>query len=152
MDYVQSLADDFAIIAPHLPDTVGSILDIGCGLAGIDVYLKRKYPDAHLTLLDSDGVTSNVGLTDAGGAGGSRECAESLLAANGIKPDRWLNIGTNEPLVADLVISLLSWGFHYPLTAYRVSGLCIADIRRGQPIPGAVIHRGKKSDRAIWIN
>lgn len=152
MDYAQSLADDFAMIEPHLPDAVDSILDIGCGLAGIDVYLKRKYPAAHLMLLDSDGAISNVGLTDAGGAGGSRECAESLLAANGIKPDQWLDIGTDEPLTAGLVISLLSWGFHYPLTAYRVSGLCIADIRRGQQIPGAVIHRGKKADRTIWIN
>jgi len=149
-DYADTVMSDFRNIEPHLPERVDSIIDIGCGMAGIDVFLKQKYPAATLTLLDSDGQTANVGLSPDAGAGGNREAAEALLAANGVKPDKWMDIGTKEPLIADLIISLLSWGFHYPLTAYTAIGLCIADIRHGQRIPGTVIFKGQKSDRAIW--
>lgn len=148
-DYGQSVVKDFEMIEPHLPAKVASILDIGCGLAGIDVLLKQKYPDAKLSLLDSDGKHSNSGFT--GGAGGNRQAAEELLAANGVKPDAWLDIGTKELLEADLVISLLSWGFHYPLSTYKVKGLCVADLRRGHEKPrGTVIWKASKSDRCLW--
>jgi len=103
-----------------------------------------------LTLLDSDGNATNTGLTEDGGAGGNRKAAEILLDANCIKVDRWLPIGTKELLEADLIVSLLSWGFHYPLSAYKVKGLCIADIRRGQKANGKVIWSALKSDRMVW--
>jgi len=149
-DYAESVEGCFRTIEPHLPECVESIIDIGCGIAGIDVHLKHKYPDAHLTLLDSDGDVSNSGLSEQGGAGGNRKAAEALLSANGIKVDRWLPIGTKEPLHADLIVSLLSWGFHYPLSAYKAKGLCIADIRHGQKQNGKVIWHALKSDRMVW--
>jgi hypothetical protein len=149
-NYAASVTADFAMIEPHLPEKVVSIIDIGCGVAGIDVHLKRKYPDAHLTLLDGDGGASNVGFSEKGAFGGDKKAAELLLEANGIKVDRWLPIGTKEPLEADLIVSLLSWGFHYPLSAYKVKGLCIADIRRGQKANGKLIWRALKSDRMVW--
>jgi len=149
-DYAKSVEYDFDMIAPHLPQTVASIIDIGCGVAGIDVHLKRKYPAAHLTLLDSDGAACNSGLSVKGAAGGDRKAAELMLESNGLKVDRWLPIGTAELLEADLIISLLSWGFHYPLSAYKAKGLCIADVRRGQPSPGKVIWMAKSSNRTVW--
>lgn len=150
VDYAQSVAYDFNMIEPHLPEHAASIIDIGCGVAGIDVHLKRKYPDAHLTLLDSDGEACNCGLSDNGGAGGDRKAAEALLSANGVRVDRWLPIGCTELLEADLIISLLSWGFHYPLSAYKAKGFCIADVRFWQPSPGKVIWKAQKSNRMAW--
>lgn len=151
VDYSKSVEADFEMIEPHLPKEVNSILDIGCGLAGIDVFLKRKYPKASLTLLDSDGSHGNAGFSAGGGAGGDRKLTQSLLEANEVKIDRWLDIGTKDCLSADLVISLLSWGFHYPLSEYSVEGLCIADIRHGHKAPkGLTISRELKYSRMMW--
>jgi hypothetical protein len=58
-DYVLSLVGDFEQITPYLPEKVNSILDIGCGLGGIDILLKQRFPEAHLSLLDSDGSPEN---------------------------------------------------------------------------------------------
>ena len=151
-DYASSVAEDFRQIEPFLPSEVSSILDIGCGLAGIDVYLKRKYPNARLELLDGGGTADMQPRYDYDGNKPycSRAATELLLEANGVKVDRWHDVGTQD-LRADLVISLLSWGFHFPLSAYRVSGFCIADIRRGrEKVDGQVIYRAEKYDRTAF--
>jgi hypothetical protein len=148
-DYLAELEMDFAQIEPHLPEKVDSILDIGCGLAGIDVYLKRKYPKAYLTLLDKDG--NDAVFCWDGTPYGSRREAEMLLEANNFKVDRWLPAGTTEPLKADLVVSLLAWGFHFPLDTYKVSGFCIADLRKGKEEPrGVVISENSKVARCAF--
>lgn len=159
--YAEWVAEDFASIEPYLPKRVNSILDIGCGMAGIDVFLKRRYPKASLSLLDGNG--SNVirkGTPNESGMGkwhqklkpySSRKHAEMLLSANGIAVDRWHNIGTKKTLEADLIVSLYSLGFHYPLSTYRLKGLCIADLRRErEPVRGEVIASGPKHDRCLF--
>lgn len=159
--YAEWVARDFTEIEPHLPERVYSILDIGCGMAGIDVLLKRRYPDAHLSLLDGDGANLvREGTPSASGRGkwnktlkpySSRKHAEMLLTANGVTVDRWHDVGTTEPLEADLIVSLFSLGFHFPLSTYRLKGLCIADLRRGkEPARGQVIASGAKHDRCMW--
>lgn len=151
--YATDVLADFAQLEPHLPERVESILDIGCGLAGIDVLLKRRYPDAKLYLLDGDGDETRSGWNPDGdlGAFNSRAATEELLKVNGIVPDGWYNIGSSKHLKADLVISLASWGYHYPLSTYRVSGLCIADLRKSaEPARGTVIREYKKRNRCIW--
>jgi hypothetical protein len=153
-DYALDVAADFAMIEPYLPARVESILDIGCGMCGIDVFLRRKYPLARLELLDSDGDKPFYGHGAECWPYGNRRAAEALLAANGAgKVDRWHDVGTRETLRADLVVSLLSWGFHYPLSSYRVEGFCVADIRhgRGEGPRGALIWAAKKSDRCAWL-
>lgn len=148
-EYRKELSEDFAQIEPHLPEKVDSIIDVGCGMAGIDVYLKRKYPQAKLTLLDGDGnLTNGYGYKAVSEPYNSRAATEEFLKANGVSVDRWLDIGTEEVLKADLIISLLSWGFHYPLSAYKADGYCIVDIRRNSSeVIGTVIHKAEKYDR-----
>lgn len=139
------------MILPFLPVEVESILDIGCGMAGIDVFLKRRYPKASLLLLDGDGDDPRDGWNEQLDAFSSRSVAAELLAANGVSVDRWLDVNTTEPLVADLVISLASWGYHYPLSTYKVSGFCIADLRKSQePQRGVVIMDYTKRARCAW--
>lgn len=149
--FVQSLVQDYDELLPHFPPKVDRILDIGCGLAGIDVLLKRLYPDAQLYLLDGDGDETRRGWNETLGAFSSRAAAEELLAANGVKADRWYDVNTKEHLEADLVISLASWGFHYPIRTYTVSGFCIADLRKVmEPVRGHIITEYPKRFRCKW--
>lgn len=149
--YVQTLAQDYEMMLPFLPPDVGTILDIGCGMAGIDVLLKRRYPAAQLWLLDGDGDEQRDGWNTTLGAFSSRAAADELLAANGVSADRWIDVNTNEPLSADLIISLASLGYHYPLFTYRLNGLCIMDLRdRSEPVRGKVIFKGHKFSRCLF--
>lgn len=150
-DYAADVEADFRMIEPYLPEKVDSIIDIGCGLAGIDVYLKRKYPHAHLTLVDNDGEVASYGYSGRSGGYGSRELALEFLAEHGITVDEWLDADTARPLKADLVVSILAWGFHYPLSSYKVHGFCIADIRKKCEAPrGRVIMEGLKHFRCAF--
>lgn len=150
-DYASEVEADFAQIEPFLPSQASSILDIGCGLAGIDVFLKRKYPGARLTLLDSDGDVAVYGWGEVNNPYGSRALAEELLMVNGVQVDEWLPAGTKGKLKADLVVSLVAWGFHFPLSTYDVEGFCIADFRKGrEPLRGTVIVENGKLARCAF--
>lgn len=150
-NFIPSLLADYELIRPFLPERVGTVLDIGCGMAGIDVLLKRHYPDAKLWLLDGDGTEPRDGWNAKLEAFSSRADADELLAANGIKADRWIDVNTHERLEADLVISLASWGYHYPLSTYDVGGFCIADLRKAKEEPrGTVIMDYPKRNRCAW--
>jgi hypothetical protein len=153
--YTAHVLEDFAGMAPHLPEKVGSILEIGCGIGALAALLKKRYPEARLELLDADEVNSPTG-----GSGyskkrelyNSRAETEALLAANGATVSRWHDIGATDLLEADLVVSLASWGYHYPLATYRVrSANVIADLRRSvEAQRGVVIFKGPKYDRCLF--
>jgi hypothetical protein len=151
--YAAHVAEDFAGIAQHLPEKVESILEVGCGVGALQVFMKARYPQARLELLDADTVTAE------GGSGystrtevyNSREHTEMLLGANGIKVDRWHEVGTKELLESDLIVSLASLGYHYPFSTYRLKGFCIIDLRRGQErTRGKIIFSGPKYDRCAF--
>lgn len=152
-DYAEDVKRDFEQMEPYLPEQVGSILDIGCGLAGINVYLKKKYPKATVSLLDGDGDFPVYGWGEANNPYGSQKAATELLEANGVSVDRWIPAGTKEDLRADLVVSTVAWGFHFPLKTYNVSGFCIADLRKNfEAVRGQVIAENSKVARCAWIN
>lgn len=151
--YATHVAEDFAGMAPHLPEKVNKIIEVGCGMAAIQVFLKLRYPGARLELLDADEISTE------GGAGystkkevyNSRRHTEMLLAANGVSVDRWHDIGTKDLLEADLILSMASLGYHYPLSTYRLRGLCIVDLRRGpEKARGKIIFQGPKYDRCVF--
>lgn len=144
---------DFDGMEPFLPEKVDTILEIGCGMAALQVLLHRKYPDAKIRLLDGDKVTRE------GGGGydknpdvyNSRRHTEMLLAANGVKVDRWYPLNTKQVLTADLIISTASMGYHYPVSTYRLNGTVIADLRRcSEELRGELIFVGPKYDRRIF--
>ena len=151
--YAAHVAEDFAGMEPHLPENVSSILEIGCGMALLEVHMKRRYPDARLDLLDADTITRDggAGYSNTPDQYTSRALTEMLLAANGVKVDRWHDIGTKALLEADLIISMASWGYHYPLSTYKTRGLHIVDLRRkSEPRRGKVIFEGPKYDRCLF--
>ncbi len=167
--YAALIYEYFLGMEPHFPTRVDRIIEVGCGLATIEVFIKRKYPDAHLSLLDGTG--ENIverGKPEEVGKGGwqdtlqpynSRAHTEMLLEANGVKVNRWIDIGTKELLKADLILSMASWGLHYPFSNYDAEGFVICDLRRaqeGQRISaikaagGKVVFVGPKYDRMAW--
>jgi len=152
-DFVSSVEDDFKTLEAYLPENVNSILDIGCGMAGIDIPLKKRYPEASLNLLDSDGKKCDYGWKTSCAPYNSREATDELLKENNVKVDRWIEAGTQELLIFDLIISIISWGFHYPLSTYNVKGFCFADLRKGkEPVRGRVIYEALKYNRCAFEN
>ena len=153
--YAASVAEDFVGMEPYLPAHVDSILEIGCGMAALQVHMKRKYPGARLELLDGDTVTreGGEGYSDKPDVYNSRAHTEMLLEANGVKVDRWHDIGTKELLEADLIISMASFCYHFPRSTYRIKGFAILDFRLGKgknPL-GKVIFVGPKYDRVAFV-
>lgn len=142
-EYGTELHRTFDSFSHLLPLIAENVLDIGCGMAGIDVLLGNHFPHADLWLLDKDGTSQTINC-------GFNERADDfahyhdfigafeLLSANGIDLNRVrpVDIGSAEfpERDFDVVISLLSWGFHYPIDTYapivRPGGVIIADIRK----------------------
>jgi SAM-dependent methyltransferase len=142
----EDIAREYESIRPALPAQSSAILDVGCGIGGIDVLLNRHYADNRPTfyLLDKTQV-DNVyyGFKSKGAFYNSLEVAKEVLIANGVASEKIELIqATQDNRIAiagpiDLVISLISWGFHYPVGTYlervhellRPGGQLILDVR-----------------------
>ena len=147
--YAAEMQHEYASLQPYLPPRCSAVLDIGCGVAGIDVLLYRHYAPTpiDLYLLDKSQVTPRVYylFQPHGAFYNSLDVATELLTLNGVPAARMhpreanardeIRVDTR----LDLVLSLLSWGFHYPVTTYvdRVHeqlhqhGVAILDVRKG---------------------
>ena len=141
---------EYSLVKKYLPANPSNILDIGWGVAGIDVMFHKHYialnSDPHFYLLDKSIINSKVyyGIEKEAAYYNSLDIAKRLLMANGVKES---HIHTQEVTEAplfpgmkfDLVISLISWGFHYPISAYldytygalTSGGTLIVDVRKG---------------------
>lgn len=126
--YLSNLQRDWDAVSPGLPRTADAILDIGCGVAGIDALLYQHYrqfgQNPIIYLLDKSEVSDELryGFSGRSRFYASLEEAERLLIANGVpeKNIRRFEVGPELPWSEkiDLVVSLHSWGFHYPLHTY----------------------------------
>jgi len=164
----EDMIAEYEIIKAHLPNNCSKILDIGCGVAGIDILLHRHYAcDGNLAfyLLDKTIVDKKVYylFEKEGSFYNSLELAKEILVKNGIPKENihLLEVPSDYKIYTepgfDLVISLLSWGFHYPVSTYleqvydllREGGYLIIDIRRGS---GGEKELGQrfKSVEIIW--
>lgn len=146
--FYQDMMSEYKQIREFLPDDCQSILDIGCGVGGIDVLLFRHYENKSqlkLHLLDKTQTSDRVyyGFQNKGAYYNSLELTREFLAKNGF-PVESVNLyeATADARIpldgkVDLVISLLSWGHHYPVSTYleqvyehlRPGGYLILDIR-----------------------
>lgn len=152
-EYVRWVERDYGDMRRFLPKEAKTVLDVGCGMAGIDVLLQRHYPGAKIRLLDGDGeaVVEGRGYNAVSAPYSSRAMTERLLASNGVTVDQWYEVGTEELLEADLIVSLASLGYHYPLSTYRLRGFVICDLRhRRETERGHVVARGRKYNRCAF--
>jgi hypothetical protein len=168
-DYGEVIAAEWAEIAPYLPAEVEAVLDIGCGVAGIDVHLHRRYPDATIYLLDRTERAARIpyGYGDPSFYN-SLAAAGELLEENGVPGDRVRTIQApgNDPLPeVGLVASLLAWGFHFPVMEYRdrlrlaPGAVAVLDLRCGTDGAAAMTERFElvatlraddKRERTAW--
>jgi SAM-dependent methyltransferase len=145
--YHDELAREFAAIKPFLPAAAANVLDIGCGLAGIDWFVDRHYGgNATIHLFDKDGTSEQIYYMfhEQAAYYCSLDLARTFLEGNGVAPERVVSHDASEKdfprrVRFDLVLSLISWGFHYPIGTYlkqvrktlATGGVVIVDVRKG---------------------
>jgi len=146
-EFLLDIEKEYEQMRSILPLRAHSILDIGCGVAGIDVLLYDHYrPDVNIFLLDKTDIQSRIyyGMKERGAFYNSLAISRRVLEENGVPKS---NIFTQEATAHndilfdgkfDIVLSLLSWGFHYPIATYLIQvyerlasgGMVIIDVRK----------------------
>lgn len=146
--YFQDMSSLAETLLPYIPKTTRSILDIGCGIAGLDLFLNEKLDSPTLFLLDKTAIEDKVwyDFKQEGAFYNSLELAKETLVSNGVSADQIECLDAPEDGVInlpsksiDLVVSTISWGFHYPVATYLHSvsqilsdeGVLLLDIRKG---------------------
>jgi len=142
-EFQEHIGREFEEMKPYLPDECGSIIDIGCGLCGIDFYFSKKYQDVKLFLVDKNKIDKNIhyNFHQDGSFYNSFEVAKEFLDLNGIGNYQFIESEKSEDIPdignQDLIVSLLSCGYHYPVEKYinainrflSDNGILILDIR-----------------------
>jgi SAM-dependent methyltransferase len=134
---------EFEEIASYIGyQRISRIVDIGCGHALIDLFFWRRYRcTIHLVDIESTSAHHHD-LHETGAGYASLDAAKLFLTANGVPPSSVrLTNPQRRPLKdsdCDIVMSLLSCGFHYPAATYgdfvksalRPGGAFIFDMRK----------------------
>jgi len=122
--YTEDIQKDYQSIKEYLPEKCNRILDIGCGLAGIDLLLYNHYKgDTELHLFDYNKTDDKIhyGYHKTASVYNSLDLSGAFLKNNGVEKKK---IGLHDASFMfpvrqyDIIISLLSLGFHYPVDTY----------------------------------
>lgn len=146
-DYEESLSRDYESVVKFLPMHCLDILDIGAGMGGMDILLYKHYnKKVKLHLVDKDGVSENLhyDYKDEASFYNQLKIARELLSMNGVDPMDIITYDVNKGKFParpeqgfQIIISLISCGFHYPVTTYMErmkclsSGIIVLDVRKG---------------------
>jgi len=125
------ISKDMATIAAYLPinvNNVNNVLDIGCGIGLIDLGLFRYYKDRNIlfNLIDKDDFPTEDkvyrGFREDYCAYNNLYYTESFLKTNGLLNTNTISATDTDSInklpKQDLIISLLSCGWHYPISTY----------------------------------
>lgn len=122
---VQNLFEkEYETIKNFLPSNASNILDIGCGLAILDIFLAQNYEKPNFFLIDKNKVDLKIkyGFSKNYESYNNLNETKKILLANNILDEQiFLNnaeekIDINKKM--DLVLSIKSMAFHYPLENY----------------------------------
>lgn len=125
--YLDQMETEYHELKPHLPESVSSILDIGCGMAGIDLFLwdhfENDEPD--IVLFDKTKRSDELyyRFYDQAAFYNSLHIAEENLSNGEIPENRIHTVEASSENLrnldsVDFCLSLYSWGFHYPVKTY----------------------------------
>jgi len=103
--------------------SINSVLDIGCGIGGVDYFIGKSNTNCQINLLDKTKIEDNVyyGFKSKGAFYNDLNISNNFLRDNGITNE--INLYTPDSDFSNmksikLIISLISWGFHYPTDTY----------------------------------
>ena len=142
-EFINEMKFEYNEMKKYLPDKCESILDIGCGIGGIDVMLSNHYKNPLLYLLDNSKQSEKpiYGFDRGESFYNDFSATVGLMDGNGIYQYQLIDVHGGFPEIKniDLVVSLLSWGYHYPVETYikqvhgclSKTGMIIMDIRQG---------------------
>lgn len=140
-DLVHRSRRDFMAMTSWLPEKIDAVLDIGCGLALIDVEIARHHPGVRINLLDGSETTDrHVKFEQTTVPWSDVMRGVSIVNANCDASAIGIYHPTAEgPIPSELILSFKSWGHHYPVATYvdlvkrslRPGGRIVLDIRHG---------------------
>ena len=118
-EYIKELYEEFLIIEDFIPDNIRHIIDIGCGICGIDILINNCSDVAMFDLIDGDiNNTPTYGFNDKSSFYNSFDAAREMLRINNITEEQYmLSCASNYKELPkygykfDLVLSLLSCGY-----------------------------------------
>jgi len=141
-EFKKRMEQEFNILKPYLPESCKTIMDIGCGVGGIDVLLDQHYTEVELYLADNNIVSEKpiYGFDRGKSFYNSFHATTEMMELNGVKKYCLVDVSIDDISQhrnMDLIISLLSWGYHYPVQTYiekvrniiSPTGRLIMDIR-----------------------
>lgn len=123
-----------------LPEDV-TIVDIGCGVAVIDLLLATYLPKSKFYLIDREGFEFKPGVyyDENYPQYHSWNPVIDAINATGLDPNRFTMQSPTDafPKDVDVVTSYLSWGWHYPKDTYwsavqenlKIGGMLVMDVR-----------------------
>lgn len=116
---------EFNSINEYLPQNVKNIIDVGCGLGIIDIFLNRFYKkNLNFYLLDKNKIDKKIkyGFSEDYESYNDLEETRNLLLNNDLNESSINIIDVDKKIEIkekiDLVISLKSMGYHYPFENY----------------------------------
>ncbi len=103
--------------------TIERMVDIGCGNALIDVFFWRDYQPRAIHLVDIEETqVTHHGYQSTGAGYANLRAAKALLVANGTPAELVKLTNPQKSKLhesdVDLIISIISAGFHYPIEEY----------------------------------
>tara|TARA_B110000008_G_C16774641_1_gene486018 strand:- start:137 stop:841 length:705 start_codon:yes stop_codon:yes gene_type:complete len=117
--------EEYKILKNYLPDNISNILDIGCGLGIINIFLQQHYnTNLKYFLIDKNRVDLKIkyGFHENYESYNNLRATKKLLSNNDIKKENIFIIDADKKIDIDyridLVISLKSMGYHYPYEKY----------------------------------
>jgi hypothetical protein len=116
---------EYNIIKNYLPNKTHNIMDVGCGLGIINIFLQQHYKNnLKYFLIDKNKIDLKIkyGFQDNYESYNDLLETKKLLNSNGIKNENIFMIDAEKQIVIDqkidFVISLKSMGYHYPYEMY----------------------------------
>lgn len=93
-------------------------IDLGCGIGYQTHQIAKLVPEVHFDMLDKTGVEKPNQYTDTGYLHNNLEMTLDYVLKNSINASVWDvdEYQWNKPV--DVVLSTLSWGWHYPIELY----------------------------------
>jgi len=93
-------------------------IDLGCGIGYQTLQISKLVPDVHFDMLDKTGVEMPNQYTDTGYLHNNLDMTLDYVLDNNINASVWDVDEFTWSTPVDVVISTLSWGWHYPVELY----------------------------------